>query len=249
MLKHRVIPLLQMLDSSIVKTVGFSSPRIVGDAMSTVKVFTLRVADELILIDILATQKGERPQIEFIAEIAKHCFMPLTIGGGIKSLDEASQIFDSGSDKVAFGSLFHENPIRIEKIANRYGQQAIVATIDCIMHEGSYRTFHCSGSIPSLSLTAAIERANNIGVGEIVLTSIDRDGKMVGYELDLIQEASSLSQMPIVCNGGAGTSAHILEALSCGASAVAASSIFLWEGSTIHEIKRDLDSAGIPVRL
>ena len=175
--------------------------------------------------------------------------MPLTIGGGIKSLDDASGIFDAGADKVAIGSLLHTNPGLVEKIANRYGAQSIVASLDCKMHEGIYKTFYCSGLASSYPVTAVIECAAEVGVGEILLTSILHDGVMLGYDYDLIRDAVSVSKIPIVCNGGAGSSAHMKEALSNGASAVAASSIFLWKGSTINEIKRDLDHDGFPIRL
>ena len=245
MLKKRIIPVVQLMGNTVVKTVNFENPRQVGDAPATVKVFSARNADELVLIDIEASKFNKQPNFEFIEFAAKNCFMPLTIGGGIDSFESAKRIFSAGADKVLIGRLLHENPNEVEKIAAHYGQQAIVAAIDCRKNDGDYITYSASGNKESFPLKQFLRNVVECGAGEILLTSIDREGLMKGFDLKLIKESMRLSTLPLVVNGGAGCIEDFTDCFKLDVSAVAASSVFLWEGLTIRDIKKPLKEKNI----
>ena len=247
MLKKRIIPVIQLMDNSVVKTVQFKNPRQVGDPTATVRVFSARAVDELVLIDIGASKKSQSPNFDFISATAKNCFMPLTIGGGISTFNHAARIFDAGADKLLIGSLLHEAPGHVEKVASNYGSQAIVASLDCRYIDGEYVTFSCSGSRPSIKLIEMINRAHDIGVGEICITNIEHEGIMKGYSVHLLNEVLNLTSLPVVINGGACSHNDFFEVLNNGASAAAASSVFFWQGYTNNEIKKSLTLQKIPV--
>jgi len=247
MLKKRVIPVVQLMGNTVVKTVNFENPRQVGDAPATVKVFSARNADELVLIDIEASKFNKQPNFKFIEFAAKNCFMPLTIGGGVDSFESAERIFSAGADKVLVGTLLHNNPNEVEKIVTHYGQQAVVAGIDSKKIDSDYITYSTSGRKKSFPLKQLFNIAVESGVGEILLTSIDCEGLMRGFDLELIQESASLSSLPLVVNGGAGSAQDFAKCMKFDISGLAASSVFLWEGLTIKDIKTSLTKINIPV--
>ena len=240
MLKKRIIPVVQLLKNSVVKTVNFENPRQVGDPTATVKVFSARSVDELVLIDIGASKNLKTPDFDFISIAAKNCFMPLTIGGGISSFEHAAEIFNAGADKLLIGSMLHASPDYVEKIASNYGSQAIVASLDCKFIDSKYITFSFSGSNKSFELSEMINIAHNVGAGEIFVTSIEHEGAMNGYSIPLLNEVLDLTNLPVIINGGAGRHDDFSEALKKGASATAASSVFFWKGYTNNEIKKSL---------
>lgn len=244
MLKKRLIPIVQLMGNSVVKTVSFSNPRQVGDATATVKVFSARAADELIIIDVGASKEARVPDFNFISLAAKSCFMPLTVGGGIKTYEDAAKAFDAGADKILIGTILHQAPKEVEKIALNYGSQALVASIDCRSIGNSFKTFSMSAKQQSLGLSEMIHRANEVGVGELTITDIDREGRMNGYSIHLLEMVLSETKLPIIINGGAGCVEDFEQAFSCGAHAVAASSVFFWKGLTNSEIKSSLRNKG-----
>ena len=247
MLKKRIIPVVQLMGNSVVKTINFENARQVGDPTATVKVFSARTVDELILIDIGASKNLKIPDFDFISIAAKNCLMPLTIGGGISSLEHAAKIFNSGADKLLIGSMLHTYPDIVEKVASNYGSQAIVASLDCKFIDGEYITYSFSGRKKSLALSEMINRAHDVGVGEICVTAIEHEGVMNGYSIPLLNEVLNLTSLPIIVNGGAGCHNDFSEALKKGASAAAASSVFFWQGYTNDEIKKSLRLQKIPV--
>lgn len=247
MLKKRIIPVVQLMGNTVVKTVKFTQPRQVGDATATVKVFSARKADELILLDIGATRGREAPNYKFIESAAKNCFMPLTIGGGIRSFERAQRVFDSGADKIVLGSITYDDPDEIEKIVKQYGQQAVVASIDCVLQNGQYVACKAADQSPTLPISKIIRLVNNLGVGEIMITAIENEGVSRGYDVELLRTVSNLTQLPIVINGGASSISDFEAVFKLGASAAAASSIFFWEGMTIKEIKHELSLKDIAV--
>ena len=247
MLKKRIIPVVQLMGNSIVKTVHFENPRQVGDLTATVKVFSARNVDELILIDIGASKNLKIPDFDFISIAAKNCFMPLTIGGGISSFEHAAKIFDAGADKLLIGSMLHASPDCVERVASNYGSQAIVASLDCKFIDGEYITFSFSGCNKSLTLSEMINIAHDVGVGEICVTAIEHEGVMNGYSIPLLNEVLDLTSLPVIINGGAGCHEDFSEALKKGASATAASSVFFWKGYTNNEIKKLLRLQKVPV--
>lgn len=252
MLKVRVIPILLWKDFGLVKGVAFDSWRRLGSVLPAIKVYNTRDVDELILVDISATNEAREPDYESISEFCAECFVPLTVGGGVSTLDHITKLLHSGADKVSINSEAYSNPNLISSAANRFGCQCIVASIDVRRHgDGSYECFSHSGSKPTGRRPKEWAReVENAGAGEILLTSIDRDGTMKGYDLDLIGEVCSTVKIPVIAAGGAGTYGHMLCAIdSSEASAVAAASIFHFTELTPAGAKRFLAENGIPSRI
>ncbi len=249
MLKTRIIPTLLIQNSSIVKTINFSNPRIVGDAFSTAKVFSERMADEMIIVDIDA---HERNLINFqlFKKISKYCNMPLTLGGGIKNLKDAENLFRSGADKIVINSGLQEDPDLIKKLSGKYGSQSIVFSLDVKKENNSYHCYSNSGQV--LYNYSACELAVKVvedGAGEILLNNIDGDGKMKGYNLDLIEFITNNVKVPVIASGGCGSKKDFLEAINSGANAASAASIFFWIGESIISIKQYLYENNLNVRI
>jgi imidazole glycerol-phosphate synthase subunit HisF len=250
MLKVRVIPTLLWKDFGLVKGVGFDSWRRVGSVLPAVKVYNSRDVDELIVVDITATNEKNKPDHESVADFSEECFVPLTVGGGITTLDEVLHLLHSGADKIAINSVAFSNPEIINSIASRFGAQCIVASID-VKHfnDGSYRCFSHSGTQDTGK--DPVEWARELvsrGAGEILLTSIDRDGTMQGYDLELTERVVESVNVPVIASGGAGNYQHMVDVLQSGASAVAAASIFHFTEQTPAGAKQAMKSAGIPIR-
>ena len=251
MLKVRVIPTLLWKDVGLVKGVGFDSWRRVGTVMPSIKVYNTREVDELILVDITATTSNHQPDYDAISELSSECFVPLTFGGGIQSLDMIRKVLQAGADKVAVNSAAYQNKSLIAEAADRFGSQCVVASIDVKREsDGRYQCYSHAGKTPEgKEVTAWAKELEALGAGEILLTSIERDGSMLGYDLDLIKKISEAVQIPVIASGGAGNYQHMLEAIQKGgASAVAAAAIFHFTEQTPLEAKNYLGVNGIPVR-
>ncbi|MBK9502058.1 MAG: imidazole glycerol phosphate synthase subunit HisF [Leptospiraceae bacterium] len=251
MLKVRIIPTLLWKNFGLVKGVGFNSWRRVGPVLPAVKVYNSRDVDELILVDIMASQEGNLPDIESVNDFSVECSVPFTVGGGITELSQIVSLLHAGADKISINSSAYTNPKLIESAAKRFGAQCVVASIDVKrMDDGIYQCYSHSGTI--LTEKNPIEWAKelaDLGAGEILLTSMDRDGSMLGYDLDLIEKVTSVVDIPVIASGGAGNYQHMIDAIKqAGASAVAAASIFHFTESTPSGAKAALQSAGIPVR-
>ncbi len=252
MLKVRVMPTLLYKGFGLVKGVRFDSWRRVGSAMQAVKVYNMRQVDEMVFLDIAATQEGRRPDFEMVDDIADECFMPLTVGGGIRTVADMRALLQVGADKVAVNTAAVESPDLIREMARTFGSQCVVVSIDAKrLPNGAYEVYTHSGTrdtgIDPVSLARAVEAR---GAGEILLTSIDRDGSMEGYDIELTRRVSEAVSIPVIASGGAGTYAHMAEALLEGkASAVAAASIFHFTHQTPLEAKQYLHEQGIHVRL
>lgn len=252
MLKVRIIPTLLWKDFGLVKGIGFDSWRRVGTVLPAIKVYNSRHVDELILVDIAATSEEREPDYEAIADLSAECFVPLTIGGGICTSDHIQRLLRAGADKVSINTAAYTDPSLVTEAANRFGSQCIVASIDVRrMPDGSYQCFSHSGSVPTGRCPGEWARELEMrGAGEILLTSIERDGTLQGYDIDLISQVSSLVRVPIIASGGAGNYHHMALAINAGrASAVAAASIFHFSEQTPLEAKRHLAREGIPVRV
>lgn len=252
MLKVRVMPTLLFKDVGLVKGVAFDSWRRVGSMMQAVKVYNMREVDELIFLDISATLEGRPPDFEIVDEIADECFMPLTVGGGARTVDDVRRLLQVGADKVSINTGAVENPELIRATAQRFGSQCVVVSIDAKSRvSGGYEVYTYSGTQPTVKDPASWARdAESLGAGEILLTSIDRDGTMEGYDLELIRSVAGAVSIPVIASGGAGSYEDMLAALRDGkASAVAAPSIFHFTERTPLEAKRFLKANGINVRL
>ncbi len=250
--KIRVMPTLLFKDVGLVKGVGFDSWRRVGSAMQAVKVYDMREVDELIYLDITATNQSRSPDFQTVDELADECFMPLTVGGGVRSVDDVRRLLQVGADKVAINTAAVETPEVIRQVADRFGSQCVVASIDARARaDGGYEVYSRAGTVATgkdpVWLAKELEA---LGAGEILLTSIDRDGTMTGYDVELVRRVAGAVSIPVIASGGAGTYAHMAEVLIDGrASAVAAASIFHFTEQTPLEAKRYLRAQGFSVRL
>jgi cyclase len=233
MARIRVIPVLLLKSSGLYKTIKFKDPRYIGDPMNAVKLFNDKEVDELIFLDITATKEKNCPNYEAISEVASECFMPFSYGGGIDSMEQIATLFSIGVEKVVLNTILHSNVSLVKESADRYGSQSIVASIDVKKSLfGKYEVYTHSGTINTKKdpVQFAIEM-QNAGVGEIMINSIDRDGVMKGYDIELIKNITSKVDVPLIACGGAGTIDDLTKAVKDGhASAVAAGSMFVYHG-------------------
>ena len=250
MLKTRIIPTLLYKDFGLVKGIRFDSRRAVGSAMQAIKVYEMRGVDELVFLDVSATRQHRLPDYELIDELADECFMPLTVGGGVASLDAVRGLLEVGADKVCIGSAAVETPAVIDEAAAQFGSQCVVVSIDFRVGADGPRVWTRSASQQTdrHPVDLARELAAR-GAGEILLQSIDRDGTMSGYDLDTTRDVSHAVSVPVIASGGAGSYEHMLQVLTDGeASAVAAASMFHFTEQTPLEAKGYLGARGIHVR-
>jgi len=250
MLKIRVIPTLLIKNYGLVKGISFDSWRRVGTVLPSINVYNSRNVDELILVDIEASKNNRQFSIESINDIADNCFVPLSVGGGINNISSAIKLIESGCDKVTLNSAIYTNPKLITELSNIFGSQAVIASIDAVEIDGKYYCFSNSGTknenMDPIEIASTVEDS---GAGEILLTSINNDGTMKGYDYELIERISSKVGIPVIASGGAGNAQHMLKAINeSGASAVAAASIFHFTEITPNDIKDYLKENKIPIR-
>lgn len=251
MLKVRVIPTLLWKQFGLVKGIGFDSWRRVGPVLPAIKVYNQREVDELVLVDIVAHQSEDELDFESIDEFGQECFVPLTVGGGIARIEQVQRLLRAGADKVSINSAAYRRPELVTEIAKRHGAQCVVASIDARANEGGGWTCfsHAGQQATGRDVTAWARELEGRGAGEILITSIERDGTMQGYDLALIEAVVRAVQIPVIASGGAGNYQHMVDAVTqAGASAVAAASIFHFTEQTPAGAKAALAAAGIPVR-
>lgn len=251
MLKTRIIPTLLWKRPGLVKGVGFDSWRRTGTVLPQIKVYNIREVDELIVVDITATNEENEPDYEEIAEFTLESFVPITVGGGVKTLDHFKKLLRAGADKIAVNTAAYENPELVTAAANRFGNQCVVASIDVQRTDSGHVCVSHSGSRPrDLCPIKWAKKLEQLGAGEILLTSVDLDGTMEGYDLTITNAVTEAVNIPVIASGGAGGYAHMHEALAAGgASAVAAASIFHFTELTPLGAKDYLSEQGIPVRI
>lgn len=246
------MPTLLYKDTTLVKGISFDSWRRIGSLMQAIKVYNIRQVDELVFLDITATREGNPPDFSLVDDFADDCFMPLTVGGGIRNIEDVRKLLAVGADKVSVCSSAVYNPNLINQIASEFGSQCIVVSIDVKQNSnGTYEVFTHSGtkSTGKDPVEFALEMENR-NAGEILLTSIDRDGTMEGYDIELIKSIATVVSIPVIASGGAGNYEHMLQAIRYGkADAVAAASIFHFTEQTPMEAKLFLKSHGINVRI
>jgi len=250
-LKVRVIPTLLWKQFGLVKGVSFNSWRRVGSVLPAIKVYNQREVDELILVDIVAHEVNDDPDFESVEEFGRECCVPLAVGGGITRIDQVQRLLRAGADKICVNTAAYSNPDLIGEIAKRHGVQCVVASIDVRKHEGGgWECFsHAGQTGTGRGVVVWAKELEDRGAGEILLTSIERDGTMQGYDLPLIETVVRAVNIPVIASGGAGTYQHMIDAVKeAGASAVAAASIFHFTEQTPAEAKAAMASAGIPVR-
>lgn len=251
MLKIRIIPTLLFDRFGLVKGKNYVNDRRIGTALPAVKVYNNRDVDELVMVDIGATKAGRLVDINVVRELANNCFVPLTIGGGVKSIADFRSLLSSGADKVVVNSAIYDNPDLVNNSAKTFGAQCVVASIDIkrVGDNGSYKCFRYSGAEATEKdpVSWALEMEDR-GAGEILLGNIVKDGTMTGYDIDIIQEITSRLSIPLIASGGAGEYEDFVSAVNAGASAVAAASIFHFTQQTPMGAKNYLLKQGYPMR-
>jgi len=251
MLKTRIIPCLDVANGRVVKGVNFVDLIDAGDPVESAKAYDAAGADELCFLDIMATEENRGTMYDLATRTAEHCFMPLTIGGGVRNSEDVRKLLLAGADKVSFNSAAVANPQVVVDAANRFGSQCIVVAIDAkTVSPGKWEIFTHGGR--RATGIDAVEFARTVvakGAGEILLTSMDRDGTRAGFNLPLTRAISDAVTVPVIASGGVGTLDHLVEGVTKGhASAVLAASIFHFGDYTIRQAKEHMAAAGIAMR-
>lgn len=251
MLTRRIIACLDVRDGRVVKGVHFDDLRHAGDPVALARRYAADGIDELVLLDVTATLEGRRALLETIRAVSGELFVPFAVGGGIRSCDDARAAIEAGADKVSVNSAALEDPTLITRLAGMYGSQAVVIAIDAKKGETGFQVFSRSGTTPvARDAVSWAREAEARGAGEILLTSIDRDGTRTGFDCELTAAVSSSVRIPVIASGGAGTAEHLADVLSSGrADAALAASVLHFSTCTVTELKEFLARRGIPVRL
>jgi cyclase len=255
MLAARVIPCLDVNEGRVVKGTNFVNLRDAGDPVQVAARYEQEGADELVFLDITASHEGRDIMLDVVRRTAEQVFMPLTVGGGIRTLDDIRALLNAGSDKVSINSAACKDPDFVRQAARRFGSQCIVVNIDPkrVKDNGRERwEIHINGGrIPTgLEAVSWAKKVEELGAGEIVLTSMDCDGTKDGYDLEITEAVSTAVSIPVVASGGAGKPEHLADAILLGkADAALAASIFHFGEFTIHETKEIMAGRGVPVRL
>jgi len=254
MLTKRIIPCLDVDRGRVVKGTNFVGLRDAGDPIEVARRYEAEGADELVFLDIRASHDGRAILLDMIRRVAEQIFMPFTVGGGIRTLDDATQIIQAGAEKVSINSAAVKTPELIQEVSRKFGRCATVVNIDPrrVQREGrEFWEVHINGGRVPTGLEAVewARTVENLGAGEIVLTSMDADGTKNGYDLPMTQAVTRAVNIPVVASGGAGSPEHLRQVLAIGADAALAASIFHYNEFSIPETKRYLAARGIPVRI
>lgn len=248
MLKLRIIPVLTFNGFALVKTKQFGAPRMVGNPIQAAKVYNARGVDELVLLDIMATKQSRSLPIEIVKEVLKECYMPVAVGGGIRSIEQISELLTIGADKVIIKTAAINDPAFIERAVQIFGAQCICIAVDAKRH-GDQFIVHRHGEGELILVSEFVEQMNRIGVGELMVTSTDQDGMMNGFNAELAQFIRPRTNVPIIMVGGAGEPVHFLELFKAAqVEAAAAASIFHFTQYTPLDIKNLLNDHAFPVR-
>lgn len=249
MLMKRIIPCLDVKEGRVVKGVKFQNLRDLGDPVAVAKYYYEQGADELVLLDISATQEGRETMLDIVERVAEVIYMPFTVGGGIKTIEDAKRLIRAGADKVSLNSSALQNPQLIQEVSRLFGVQATVVAIDAKQTDDSWGVFSHGGTQPvGRDAIEWAQEAVALGAGELLVTSMDADGTKDGYDLALIRRLREVVNVPIIASGGVGTLDHLAEGLEAGADAALAASIFHEATYTMPETKAYLKERGVEVR-
>jgi cyclase len=249
MLARRIIPCLDVAEGRVVKGVHFISLRDAGDPVEQAARYDAEGADELVFLDISASHEARQTTLEMVGRVAESIFIPFTVGGGIRTVADAGAALRAGADKVAINTAAVRDPSLVSRLAESFGTQCIVAAVD-VKRIGGRLTVMVNGGREETPLAAIdwLRRLEALGAGEILLTSMDRDGTGAGYDLPLITAASSAVSIPVIASGGAGRLEHLADAFEAGAHGVLAATIFHFQGTTLPEARAYLRERGYSVR-
>ena len=251
MLKNRIIPCLDVKNGRVVKGINFVDLKDAGDPVNQAKIYSDGGADEICFLDITASNENRDTIYEVIERTSKKCFVPLTVGGGVRSIEDINKLLNCGADKVSINTAAVQNPEVIIESSKKFGSQCIVVAIDAKKNDNKWIIFTHGGrnntGIDAIEFAKKMEKS---GAGELLITSMDRDGTQIGYDNDLMFKISSIVNIPTIASGGVGNLDHLVDGIKLGnASAVLAASIFHYGKYKIQEVKQYLDSKGIPVRI
>ena len=251
MLKNRIIPCLDVKNGRVVKGINFVGLKDAGDPVEQAKIYSDGGADEICFLDITASNENRDTIFDVVRETSKKCFVPLTVGGGVRSVEDINKLLNCGADKVSINTAAVQNPDVVEQSSKKFGSQCIVVAIDAKKNNDRWEIYTHGGR--NSTGIDAIEFALNMekrGAGELLITSMDRDGTQIGYDINLMSMISSRVNIPIIASGGVGELEHLVDGIKLGkASAVLAASIFHYGKYSIKEAKEYLVSKGIPVRI
>ena len=251
MLSKRLIACLDVRNGCVVKGVQFEGLRNAGDPAALARRYNVEGIDELVILDVTATLESRRALADTIRAVSRELFIPLAVGGGIKSLDDAEAAIEAGADKVSVNSAALSDPALVTRLARRYGSQAVVVAVDAKRQDGTFAVYSRSGSTAAgRQAVEWAQEAESRGAGEILLTSIDQDGTREGFDCELTAAVSDAVSIPVIASGGAGTFEHFFDVFTAGhADAALAASVFHYSEHAVSELKQFLSSRAVPVRL
>jgi cyclase len=251
MLKSRIIPCLDVKNGRVVKGINFVDLKDAGDPVEQAKIYSDGGADEICFLDITASNENRETIYDVVERTSKKCFVPLTVGGGVRSVEDINKLLNCGADKVSINTAAVENPKVIEESSKKFGSQCIVVAIDAKKKNDKWEIFTHGGRNNSrINALEFAKKMENSGAGELLVTSMDRDGTQVGYDNVLMSNITALVNIPVIASGGVGNLDHLVDGIKLGnASAVLAASIFHYGKHSVKEAKEYLDSKGIPVRI
>jgi cyclase len=251
MLKKRIIPVQLLMDGRLVKTVRFDTYRDVGDPVQSSKVYNAQDADELVFLNINRSARSIAPLVTLLEKVSEVSFMPLSLGGGIQGMDDAEVLIKQGADKVVVNSSVYRDPALVSRIAEKFGSQAVIVSIDARAEAGGWRLYSdCGRKAEPVSLEDHVRSAVERGAGEIFVNSIDRDGVMQGYDIPLIKAVMAAARIPVIACGGAGNYTHMKDAfLETGVSALACGSLFNFGDNNPIRAKASLSNYDIPFKV
>ncbi len=251
MLKNRIIPCLDVKNGRVVKGINFVDLKDAGDPVEQAKIYSDGGADEICFLDITASNENRDTIFDVVERTSKKCFVPLTVGGGVRSVEDINRLLNCGADKVSINTAAVENPRVIEESSKKFGSQCIVVAIDAKKKNDKWEIFtHGGRNNSGINALEFAKKMENSGAGELLVTSMDRDGTQVGYDNELMSNITDLVNIPVIASGGVGNLDHLVDGIKLGnASAVLAASIFHYGKHTVKEAKEYLASKGIPVRI
>ena len=251
MLKNRIIPCLDVKNGRVVKGINFVDLKDAGDPVEQAKIYSDGGADEICFLDITASNENRNTIYEVVEKTSKKCFVPLTVGGGIRSIEDINKLLNCGADKVSINTAAVQDSKLVMKSSKKFGSQCIVVAIDAKKNGDKWDVYtHGGRNNSGLDALAFAKKMEDNGAGELLVTSMDRDGTQIGYDIDLMKKISSMVNIPLIASGGVGNLDHLAEGIKEGnASAVLAASIFHYGKHSVIEAKEYLNSKGIPVRI
>ena len=251
MLKNRIIPCLDVKNGRVVKGINFVDLQDAGDPVEQAKIYSDGGADEICFLDITASNENRDTIYEAVKETSKKCFVPLTVGGGVRSIEDINKLLNCGADKVSINTAAVQNSKVVIDSSKKFGSQCIVVAIDAKKNGKNWEIFtHGGRNSTGIDAIVYAKKMEECGAGELLVTSMDRDGTQVGYDIELMSKISSIVNIPVIASGGVGNLDHLVQGIKLGkASAVLAASIFHYGKHSIKEAKEYLDLKGIPVRI